>query len=341
MRNHKLTLADDPTLEITGMKLIKFLQTRDEGILTNDLVKSIGEMWEGNQKSAANTGRMLPPREEFEKGMLPYWLDAVHSGRELLAQLDKAGVKLADSTMRLKDALADKIYPRGVITENLDCQRISFVLEVAQSSNKTPSGKPIIGQYIVAGGNALRSETRWAFMGTMRWQSMPANVLDEKANRALEFENYVAEHRALPPGTPIPDVEVISISDGKKLKLPELKKGATILEFWATWCGPCQEPMAKLQKMWEKHPEWKDRVAIVTVSIDDAADLPRKHMDKHGWTNSVATWVGEGDWKSAPAKAFRISGVPTCYVFDKDGKVVASGHPEGIEYESVVARTLK
>jgi thiol-disulfide isomerase/thioredoxin len=170
---------------------------------------------------------------------------------------------------------------------------------------------------------------------------MPETVLGAKAKADLEFENYVAERRALPPGTVMPEAELIALDGEKKVKLADLKKEVMILEFWATWCGPCQEPMKKLQALPAKRPEWKDRLAIVTASIDDKPDLPREHMDKRGWTNSIATWVGEGDWQAAPTKAFRISGVPTCYVIGKDGKVVASGHPEGIQYEQVVERLLK
>jgi len=339
--DHKLSLADDPALAITGNSLIKFLQTRDEGILTNDLMKSMDEIWAGNQKYAANTGRPLPPREEFEKGMLPFRLETIQSAREMLTQLDQAGVTLSNATVRLKDALADSMYPKGTgLTENLDCGKINFAFEVT-AGNATPAGKPITGVYVVASGHTIRSEKRWTFMSRLRWQSMPETVLGEKDKAELEFENYVAEKRALPPGTRIPAVELVSITDGKKLKLSELKQEATILEFWATWCGPCQEPMKKLQAAHAKHPEWKGRVAIVTASIDDNADLPRKHLDKRGWTNSVATWVGEGDWQAATTKAFRVSGVPTCYVIDKDGKVAASGHPESIQYEQVVKRLLK
>ena len=99
--------------------------------------------------------------------------------------------------------------------------------------------------------------------------------------------------------------------------------------------------MAELQTLQEQHPEWKDRVKIIALSIDDQLREARVHLAKRGWTNSFNTWAGPGGWMSAPAKQFRLHGVPTFYVIDTQGKVVYAGHPMGLQVTNVIARLLR
>ena len=65
------------------------------------------------------------------------------------------------------------------------------------------------------------------------------------------------------------------------------------------------------------------------------------HMNKRGWTNTFNAWAGEGDWQSAPAKAFRVTGIPTCYVINTNGMIVSAGHPMGVRAPEVVNQLLK
>jgi thiol-disulfide isomerase/thioredoxin len=241
--------------------------------------------------------------------------------------MNAGGIDLSTATIQLKDAEFQKLYPRagaGEI-EGLEGNQLSMSFAV-QSDAKSKTGRELSGEYVLAAKEAMRFGGRWLINGELRLFRVPPGVVDDALNDKLRFENYVAEYDALPPGTLAPDIEFVHIDNEQKGKLSDLRGKVVILDIWATWCGPCQEPMAKLQKYQEENPGWENRVAVASLSIDDTLKEVRDHLDKRGWTNTVNLWAGEGGWKSSPAKAFRVSGVPTCYVIDADGKVIQGSH---------------
>ena len=64
-------------------------------------------------------------------------------------------------------------------------------------------------------------------------------------------------------------------------------------------------------------------------------------MDQRGWTNTFNVWAGDGGWQSAPAKAFRVTGVPTTYIIDGQGKIIRAGHPAAMDIGREVDTLLK
>ena len=99
--------------------------------------------------------------------------------------------------------------------------------------------------------------------------------------------------------------------------------------------------MAELQKIRADRPDWGDQVAIVPLSIDDTIQIVRAHVQKRGWTNTFNVWAGDGGWVSPPAKAFRVTGVPTTYIIDARGKIIGAGHPASLPVTETVDGLLK
>ena len=112
---------------------------------------------------------------------------------------------------------------------------------------------------------------------------------------------------------------------------------ATLFDFWATWCGPCQGPMSHNQEMLEKHPEWAGKVRIVGVSIDDEIEKPTQRVQEKGWTKIDHFW-SPGGWGSEVCKTFGIHGIPFCVLVDGTGTIQLTGHPMSMNLEANLSK---
>ena len=342
MSERQLSLSDDNALKTIGDLIVRFLRERDEKDFAQEALQQMDDVWSQFEKKIGEIGEKLPPKKDFEQNFRNYQDQITASARAVLDQSEKLGLSFTEANLRLKDVIAETVYPRGPYgtLEEISCNQLRFVFDV-RSDLTTKSGRPISGEYILTAARGQRGPERWTIEDKIRWQQFPKDLIGEKEKAEFEFENYVAEHGALPPGTQSPEVEFVRLDDQSKVKSADFRGKILVLEFWSTTCGPCQEPLAKLQTLRAKHPDWKDRVEIVTVSIDDKLKEARQHLEKRGWTNTVSLWAGEGSWYAPSAKAFRLHGIPTAYVIDAEGKVAWAGHPFGDQIPGIVNRLLK
>src|SRR5262249_53989275 len=128
-----------------------------------------------------------------------------------------------------------------------------------------------------------------------------------------------------------PDIELRRVGSETSTRLSSLRGKVVCLEFWATWCGPCQPAMAKLARLSEEQAAaWKDRVAIVPVSIDANPEHVQAHVRQRGWDRLEHFWAGAGtasDFDAPAARAFVVSGVPEAILIGPDGRILWRGHP--------------
>jgi len=142
-----------------------------------------------------------------------------------------------------------------------------------------------------------------------------------------EFEFHLAPRI----GDPAPDVVLQNVSTSKSIKLSSLRGKIVCLEFWATWCGPCQPAMAKLNELSaERSSTWKDRVVLVPVSIDTTVDRVQQHVARRGWNHLDHFWTGDKSnvgWDAPASRDFGVFGVPQAILIGVDGRILWRGHP--------------
>lgn len=114
-------------------------------------------------------------------------------------------------------------------------------------------------------------------------------------------------------GKPAPDFE-LSTLEGGAIKLSDLKGKVVVLDFWATWCGPCRSELPELQKLWEKVKE-KD-VIVLGVNLD------RRPEDAEGLVNELKlTFPVLLGSDSGVSVLYGLSGIPCIVLIDTEGIV--------------------
>ena len=124
--------------------------------------------------------------------------------------------------------------------------------------------------------------------------------------------------------------------DGAKFRLADQRGKVVLLDFWATWCGPCVAEMPHLKAIHDAHAK-NAKFALASLSLDDDPALPRKFLrDKpYSWTQ-LHLPDGPAD---AVARDYGATSIPLTVLVGPDGKILALGL-RGRELEDRVDRAL-
>lgn len=127
-----------------------------------------------------------------------------------------------------------------------------------------------------------------------------------------------AQQGTVQPGEKIPDFTLPLFSGyeyegGSEVKLSELRGRVVVLNFWASWCKPCEQEAAELEQAWKDY-EPTGKVIFLGADYVDTEPEARAYLKKFG-----ITYANGPDMGTKISQLFRIRGVPETYFIDQDG----------------------
>lgn len=139
------------------------------------------------------------------------------------------------------------------------------------------------------------------FGSSWLWVSRPALMAQANSNNPQPAIGY-----------PAPDFSLVTL-DGESFALADQRGTPVVLNFWATWCGPCQNELPALQATAERYA---GKVIIVGVDQAEAPEVVRAYVDKLGLTFPTPL-----DTDNAVAHRYNVTGMPTTFFIDADGVI--------------------
>jgi thiol-disulfide isomerase/thioredoxin len=139
------------------------------------------------------------------------------------------------------------------------------------------------------------------------------------------------------------DGEAHDLETGKPVRVSDFRGQVVFLEFWATWCGPCREPMQSLVALGNRRgAAWGKGVALVAVGIDNDREELRRHVQRNGLASVRHLWSPQDqpEQSSSACAAYSISRVPTAFLIGRDGRILWRGHPKSLEVEAKIEELL-
>jgi thiol-disulfide isomerase/thioredoxin len=157
------------------------------------------------------------------------------------------------------------------------------------------------------------------------------NCINPKDPSYLRAQHF-AEDPSLSLHKMAPAFDVVAL-DGSKFNLDAMGGRVVLIDFWATWCGPCNEELPHMKKIAKEFAG--QPLVIISVSWDS---------DETKWKNFIAknemTWVQYRDADHSLSNKFGVEAIPHYFTIDSDGVLTAEMLGEGSDVESKLKKLV-
>mgnify|MGYP000235732124 CR=1 FL=1 len=122
--------------------------------------------------------------------------------------------------------------------------------------------------------------------------------------------------------------------EGEIIELAKFRGKVVVLDFFATWCGPCVIEMKHLKEIYE---EFKDSIVIISINIREDPKRVKDFMKKYG-----IEWIVVLDKDGSVASKYKVTAIPTIIIIDKEGRIslIRIGVMEASQLRNAIKKVL-
>ena len=296
------------------------------------------------------TGNVSEPTGAYimvigQRGAIPFMLEnaniTVNAGQAGLTVTGSEGQKIYDQFMAINASAQQEAMKlqQEYQAANGDQAKIQAIQEayaklmtdVQAKETELIKANPdsYVSAFVIASG-----------MGQMEYEQLKEryNLLGEKAKAGAQGKAIAAQIAKL-ESTAIGQIApnfTITTPEGESISLYDIKGKVKLIDFWASWCGPCRGENPHVVEIYkEYHPKGLE---IFGVSLDN---------NKEAWVKAIAddglVWKHGSDlkgWQSAPAQLYSVTGIPHTVLLDENNKIIAK-NLRGDELKQKIAELLK
>ncbi len=309
----------------------------------------------------ANGNFTLPIPDGLEAGQYRFRIGAkrlglVFDGNEKnitingnLADLDKYNITLEGSSagQELVDIM------KGLNSGSLTKAALGSKLK----SIANPYTALMLANSVFRGASTENLEIHKSVLGKLQSAGVDKSIMGEYGGYIGQLEKTLSLQR-IAVGKQAPDISLPS-PDGKNFALSDLKGKVVLLDFWASWCGPCRRENPSVVKVYNQYKSKGFEVFSVSLDGLDSRTMARyggnqaqidqqMESSKNRWKQAIAqdklswnTHVSDlKKWDSAPAQTYGVSGIPRTFMIDREGNIAAVGLRGAASIEAELKKLL-